>query len=233
MGGRLSPNVSLLQLMLAVAAAALHVLLVPSAAAALVVAPFPPTSARAPAHSPPRAPFPSTVLISPGIHMPLMNLGGVNTGTFKNGSGSSDYNQWLALGGRGIDTAFQYGDDVQEAVGSAVQHATSSGIATRAELFVTSKVPCCVGNTLSAGCRGKVANTSANVAHDLATLGLAHLDLLLLHWPCTTLADTVATYRQLQPLVHSGKARAIGVSNFVSCRCFRACCSCFCSLIWS
>ena len=36
---------------------------------------------------------------------------------------------------------------------------------------------------------------------------------MLLHWPCETLADTVSTYRALQPLVASGRARAIGVSN--------------------
>ena len=41
-----------------------------------------------------------------------------------------------------------------------------------------------------------------------------YVDLMLLHWPCDDLVDSVATYRALEPLVASGKARAIGVSNF-------------------
>ena len=52
--------------------------------------------------------------------------------------------------------------------------------------------------------------------HDLGTLGLEYVDLLLLHWPCAELADTVATYKALEPFVLSGRARAIGISNFNS-----------------
>jgi len=37
---------------------------------------------------------------------------------------------------------------------------------------------------------------------------------MLLHWPCDDPDDSVATYKALEPLVASGKARAIGISNF-------------------
>ncbi len=37
---------------------------------------------------------------------------------------------------------------------------------------------------------------------------------MLVHWPCSSLDDTVSTYRALEPLVYSGVARAIGISNF-------------------
>ena len=52
-----------------------------------------------------------------------------------------------------------------------------------------------------------------SVEHDLAQLQLPYVDLLLLHWPCGTVAQTVAAYTQLEPFVRSGQARAIGVSN--------------------
>lgn len=57
-------------------------------------------------------------------------------------------------------------------------------------------------------------NATANIEHDFRTLGLPQVDLMLLHWPCETLEETVATYRAMQPLVDAGRARAIGVSNF-------------------
>ena len=52
--------------------------------------------------------------------------------------------------------------------------------------------------------------------HVLQATGLDFVDLMLLHWPCTTFADTLKMYKQLEPLVHSGHARAIGISNFNS-----------------
>jgi diketogulonate reductase-like aldo/keto reductase len=45
-------------------------------------------------------------------------------------------------------------------------------------------------------------------------LDLEYVDLLLIHWPCDKFEDTLATYKALEPYVTSGKARAIGVSNF-------------------
>merc|ERR1711871_258209 len=57
-------------------------------------------------------------------------------------------------------------------------------------------------------------NTSKHIEHDMKTLGLDYVDLMLLHWPCDTFEETLATYRQMEDMVAEGTARAIGVSNF-------------------
>jgi hypothetical protein len=46
---------------------------------------------------------PHSVPIAPGLSQPFVNLGGVH------GSHASNYTAFLALGGRGIDTALTYG----------------------------------------------------------------------------------------------------------------------------
>ena len=60
---------------------------------------------------------------------------------------------------------------------------------------------------LDAGVRGDI---------DLRLLGLPQVDLMLLHWPCSTMADTIKTYRALEQFQLAGKAKAIGISNFNS-----------------
>ena len=58
------------------------------------------------------------------------------------------------------------------------------------------------------------------VTTDLKELGVTQADLVLLHEPCDTDADTIAAYAQMQQLVlpastaEKPKARAIGISNF-------------------
>jgi diketogulonate reductase-like aldo/keto reductase len=120
---------------------------------------------------------------------------------------------------------YDHGDhDVQWSMGEAVR---DSGL-PRSSLFVTTKVPCCPGKGVfvqgfdaDGWCAkngyyngsGVGRSTAASVEHDLAQLQLPFVDLLLLHWPCGTVAQTVAAYRELEPFVRSGQARAIGVSN--------------------
>ena len=43
---------------------------------------------------------------------------------------------------------------------------------------------------------------------------LGPVDLILLHWPCTTAESTLAAYRGLEAALAAGKTKAIGVSNF-------------------
>jgi 2,5-diketo-D-gluconate reductase A len=150
---------------------------------------------------------PKTVEIAPGVAMPYINLGGVH-------SHPSNYSAWLALGGRGLDTALMYGDDVQVAVGDA---ARGSG-AARSELFVTTKVPCCPSG-FSGWCAWYDSHFADVDAYERATIDLrlldvSRVDLMLLHWPCERFEDTLATYRRLERFALDGKARAIGVSNF-------------------
>jgi 2,5-diketo-D-gluconate reductase A len=149
------------------------------------------------------APVAPTVEIAPGVNMPLMNMGICN------------HTLWLETGGRGIDTAFVYGDDKQQEVGAAVR---ASGL-SRSSLFVTTKVPCCPADRwmkFAGGSPGACPgnDTQAQIKHDLQNLGLGYVDLMLIHWPCDTVEETMAAYRALEDMHAAGKARAIGVSNF-------------------
>jgi len=140
---------------------------------------------------------PNTVEIAPNVFMPLVNVGGGGK-KFE----PSNYSLWLELGGRGLDTALTYGDDVQRDVGKAIR---ASGI-PRDQLFVTTKVPC------PAQSPGGVLY---DIEHDLKMLGLDYVDLMLLHWPCQSgMKDTISVYKGLEGVVTSMHVRAIGISNF-------------------
>jgi len=148
------------------------------------------------------------VEIAPGVKMPLINFGVQNNHTMA-----------IELGARGLDTANVYGDKQQREVGEAVHTAVANGI-PRGELFVTSKIECCPGGHFAGSwVKGKVmclgrSDPSKNIARDFDVLGLDYVDLMLLHWPCDDMEDSIKTYRAMEPLVQSGKAKAIGVSNF-------------------
>jgi 2,5-diketo-D-gluconate reductase A len=105
----------------------------------------------------------------------------------------------LEVGYRHIDTAEMYGNEKQ--VGEAVR---ASGL-DRGEVFVTSKLN-----------NGYHAYDDALRAFDrsLADLGFDYLDLFLIHWPLPTVGDYVETWRAMEEIYRSGRARAVGVSNF-------------------
>jgi 2,5-diketo-D-gluconate reductase A len=106
----------------------------------------------------------------------------------------------LEVGYRHIDTAQMYGNEKE--VGQAVR---DSGL-DRAEVFVTSKLN-----------NGFHAHDDALAAFDrsLADLGFDHLDLFLVHWPLPGIdVDFVETWKAMEEIYHSGRAKAIGVSNF-------------------
>ena len=148
------------------------------------------------------------VEIAPGVLMPLLFFGVQDNHTMA-----------IDLGARGLDTANIYGDKQQREVGAAVRAAVAAGI-PRADLFVTSKIECCPGSQFVGGKAKGAAmcllknHPAKNIQHDFDVLGLDYVDLMLLHWPCDDFADSVKTYKAMEPLVASGKARAIGVSNF-------------------
>jgi diketogulonate reductase-like aldo/keto reductase len=152
-----------------------------------------------------------TIDIAPGVSMPMASLGGVL-------SRPSNYSAWLspAVGGKALDTALSYGTAVQTAVGAAL---ASSGLARR-EVFLTTKIPCCpdgVAQHTQFSCDDPGAgNATLALERDLRELGVAVVDLALLHWPCTDMAQSIAAYRALEAFQRAGKARAIGVSNFNS-----------------
>ncbi|WP_223206363.1 aldo/keto reductase [Streptomyces xanthii] len=106
----------------------------------------------------------------------------------------------LEAGYRSIDTAAIYGNE--EGTGRAI---AASGV-PREDLFVTTK--------LWNADQGHDATLRAFDA-SLAKLGLDHVDLYLIHWPLPSKGLYVETYKALEKIYADGRARAIGVSNFL------------------
>jgi len=106
----------------------------------------------------------------------------------------------LQVGYRHIDTAAIYGNE--EGVGAAL---AASGI-SRSDLFVTTKL-----------WNDKQGTRSAFDAFDesLEKLGLDYVDLYLIHWPTPAKDRYVESWKALEKIRESGRARSIGVSNFL------------------
>ena len=105
----------------------------------------------------------------------------------------------LALGYRHIDTAQMYGNEA--GVGAAL---AASGL-PRDEVFVTSKL----NNN-----RHERDAALASFDRTLEALGTDHVDLFLIHWPLPAVGDFVDTWHAMEEIYESGRARAIGASNF-------------------
>jgi 2,5-diketo-D-gluconate reductase A len=107
----------------------------------------------------------------------------------------------LKVGYRHIDTAEMY--DNEREVGEAIR---DFGI-DRADVFVTSKLN-----------NGFHAHDKTLAAFDrsLEVMKFDYLDLFLIHWPLPAVGDFVETWQALEEIHRSGRARAIGVSNFQS-----------------
>ncbi|MFB7273331.1 aldo/keto reductase [Streptomyces sp. NPDC056244] len=106
----------------------------------------------------------------------------------------------LEAGYRSIDTAAIYGNE--EGTGQAI---AASGT-PREELFVTTKL-----------WNGDQGYDSTLRAFDtsLAKLGLDYVDLYLIHWPKPAADTYVDTYKAFEKILADGRAKAIGVSNFL------------------
>ena len=102
----------------------------------------------------------------------------------------------LATGYRHIDTAAIYGNE--ESVGRAIK---DSGV-PREDIFLTTKVWNEVQRT------GVVADA---FDESLKKLGVDYVDLYLVHWPVP--GKYVDTYLELEKIYHTGRTKAIGVSN--------------------
>lgn len=101
--------------------------------------------------------------------------------------------QALEIGYRHVDTARVYLNE--RGVGKAVRQ---SGVA-RKDVFVTTKL-----------WRGD-KNPAKALDKSIKRLGLDYVDLYLMHWPQE---DRIDAWRAMEQIQKSGKARAIGVSNF-------------------
>lgn len=120
----------------------------------------------------------------------------------------------LAAGYRHFDTAAMYGNEtgVARGISSQLDAWTGSGGSgelfpslTREDVFITTKV----WNDH----HGYDATLRA-FDDSMVNLGLAYVDMYLIHWPCPRRGLFPETYRALETLYREGRVRAIGVSNF-------------------
>ncbi|MHA6785489.1 aldo/keto reductase [Pseudonocardia saturnea] len=102
-------------------------------------------------------------------------------------------------GYRHIDTAQMYRNETE--VGQAI---AASGL-RRDEVFVTTKLD---------NDRHGHDEAVAALGESLDRLGLDHVDLFLIHWPCPAEDRYVETWKGFEKLAADGRARTIGVSNF-------------------
>ena len=144
-----------------------------------------------------------------GVMMPVAGIGTWGYGspgeTWNDDVAEKAIGQWLSLGGRRVDGAKGYGDQV--GVGKAIK---ASGL-QRKEVFMTSKVDIADYNS-----------TLQQMDGILSDLQMDYVDLLLIHWPGrrgssdeTQNRETrQSCWKALEYLYNNSKARAIGVSNF-------------------
>jgi len=143
------------------------------------------------------------VVLSNGLKMPIVGFG---TWQIKDGAEVSNaVKEALLSGYRHIDTAAIYGNET--GVGEGIR---SSGI-KRSEIFLTTKV----WNSDQG-----YDSTLAAFSESLRKLGTDYVDLYLIHWPAVNLFSDYKTmnketWRAMEKLYREGKAKAIGVCNFL------------------
>lgn len=134
----------------------------------------------------------------------------VGLGTWKSPVGQVQTAVEFAIknGYRHIDCAAAYENEKE--VGAAFASVFAEGVVAREDLFVTSKLPNWEKGDVLAQCK-----------RTLADLGLAYLDLYLIHWPVVrgckgdVLTPSIkSTWTDMEALVDAGLVRSIGVSNF-------------------
>jgi 2,5-diketo-D-gluconate reductase A len=106
----------------------------------------------------------------------------------------------LNIGYRLIDTAAMYENEA--GVGEAIRN----GRLERDDVFVTTKL---------ANDEHGHDDALRGFENTLEQLGLDYVDLYLIHWPIPSNDLYVETWRALCELKESGRARSIGVSNFL------------------
>ena len=129
-----------------------------------------------------------------GIRMPSIGLGALFT---KNEQLVQTVDTALKIGYRKIDTASAYGNE--SGIGTAIRNS----YVAREELFLTTKV----WNTEQG-----YDNTLFAFEKSLEKLQTDYVDMYLIHWPVRS--KYKATYKALEKIYESGRAKAIGVCNF-------------------
>ena len=137
-----------------------------------------------------------TITLANGVEMPALGLGTSPMGERK---AEEIVTAALRDGYRLIDTAENYRNEA--GVGRGIR---ASGV-DRDEIFVTTK--------FNERWHGETEARQA-FTNSAERLGLAHIDLLLIHWPNPATDRYVDAWKGLVSLLEDGSLRAIGVSNF-------------------
>ena len=138
-----------------------------------------------------------TIELNNGVDMPLIGLG---TYPLNDRQVAETVVAATAVGYRLIDTAAKYGNE--SGVGNGIR---ACGV-PREELFVTTK--------LDGGYQGG-DRAIPGLDASLGRLRSDYVDLPLIHWPLPWRGRYVDTWTTFEKILASGKARAIGVSNFL------------------
>lgn len=142
------------------------------------------------------SPTAPTIKLANGVEMPALGLG---TSPMNNDDTERAVVAAIEAGYRLIDTAENYRNE--EGVGRGIR---ASGI-DRGQLFVTTKF-----NKEWHSVDGARQAFEASAER----LGLAYIDLLLIHWPNPGEGRYVDAWKGMIKLLEEGKVRAFGLSNF-------------------
>ncbi|CAM5244261.1 Aldo/keto reductase OS=Streptomyces alboniger OX=132473 GN=CP975_30515 PE=4 SV=1 [Streptomyces alboniger] len=137
------------------------------------------------------------IILNNGVEMPQLGFG---VWQVPDDEAESAVTTALEAGYRSIDTAAIYENET--GTGKAI---AASGVA-REELFVTTKL-----------WNSEQGYDSTLRAFDssLEKLGLDYVDLYLIHWPLPSKGLATDTYKAFEKIQADGRAKSIGVSNFL------------------
>ena len=138
----------------------------------------------------------TTKKLNNGVEIPYLGLGVFQV---KEGDETANAVHWaIEAGYRHIDTAALYGNE--KSVGIGIR---KSGI-DRKKIFVTTKL---WKDDMLRGTQMQAFEKSLNL------LQMDYVDLYLIHWPVA--GKSMESWKVLEKIYKSGKAQAIGVSNFM------------------
>lgn len=140
-----------------------------------------------------------TLTMNTGAHIPTLGFG---TYKVEPANAVEIVSEAIDLGYRHIDTAQMYGNEAE--VGEAI----ASSAVPRDEIFLTTKLN--NSNHLPDDARRSFDQSLVDLKTD-------YVDLFLIHWPLPTLygGDFLTTWKVLEEFYADGRAKAIGVSNFL------------------